>query len=140
MFSCLQNACSYNFTKTALAIKFAKILSLENYQLYAIPYNGLFFLGANFPEQLVLAKIFLIQKFTSPATEKSYVNVILHKDYMNKTVICRVRMMSTVIKRSLPFVHGHHVYRSICVQRMQVQSLIHLSSLFGHWCREFHIT
>ena len=44
-----------------------------------IPKSGLFSLGTTFPNgkfYLALAEIFLIQKFTSPITEKSHVSDI----------------------------------------------------------------
>ena len=61
-------------------------------------YCWLVSLCANFPKWWViaLAEIFLIQKFTNPTTEKSYVSNISYKAYMGITISC-ISAMNTII-------------------------------------------
>ena len=63
-------------------------------------YNGLFPQVQIFPngEPITLAEMFLIQKFTSPTTEKPHMSDISYEVYMDKTIICHTLTMSFFIK------------------------------------------
>ena len=64
-----------------------------------VPYNGLFSLGANFPEQCTInfSRNFPDLEFTNPTIEISHMSDISHTFYIVKLIICRTCVMSTVI-------------------------------------------